>query len=78
MAGITKAQAEAQLALWLAADSAVAANQSYTIQGEGSSRTLTRADAKEIRENLQFWDAKAKELDRKSASRVRLGTPVAI
>ena len=41
MAGITLAQAEAQLAAWLAASTAVASNQSYTIAG----RTYTRADA---------------------------------
>ena len=37
MAGITLAQAEAKLAEWLAADTAVAAGQSYTIGG----RSLT-------------------------------------
>lgn len=57
MAGITIAHAETQLALWLAADAAVASNQSYSISsGGGSSRQLTRADALEIRNNIEYWD----------------------
>jgi hypothetical protein len=58
MAGITLAQADAQLALWLAASTAVAANQSYTIAG----RTLTRAHAAEVRKMLDYWEAKVKSL----------------
>ena len=60
MAGITLAQAEAQLTAWIAASTAVASNQSYTISG----RTLTRANAKEIRESVEFWDRKVKRLSR--------------
>lgn len=52
MAQITLAQAETQLAAWLAADTAVATGQSYSVSG----RALTRADAKEIRENIVFWN----------------------
>ncbi len=59
MAGITLAQAQAKLNLWLDADAAVAGNQSYEIAG----RSLTRANAAEIRKNIEFWDAKCKELD---------------
>lgn len=58
MAGITLAQAETQLAAWLAADTAVAEGQSYTISG----RSLTRANAKEIRDNIVFWDKRVKRL----------------
>ena len=73
MAGITLAQAEAQLALWLAASSAVASGQSYSI----GDRSLTRADAKEIREMLNFWDGKVKELSGNAGGgiRVQLGVP---
>ncbi len=60
MAGITLAQAETALANWLAADASVAKNQSYTISG----RTLTRADAKTIRENIEYWDRAVKRLSR--------------
>lgn len=60
MAGITLAQAQAQLDVWLAADTVVATGQSYTI-GE---RSLTRANAREIRENIDFWDGKVQKLSR--------------
>lgn len=72
MAGITLAQAEAQLAAWLAASTAVASGQSYTI----GTRQLTRADASEIRENVEYWDAKVKALDSgRSGVRMRGLTP---
>lgn len=58
MAGITQAQADAQLTLWLAADAAVASGQSYAMGG----RSLTRANAAEIRQNIEFWDRKARQL----------------
>lgn len=70
MAGITLAQAETQLAAWLAADTAVASGQAYSISG----RSLTRANAKEIRENLEFWDRQVKRLTR-GGIRVTGGTP---
>ncbi len=60
MAGITLAQAEAQLTAWLAASTAVAGNQSYQI-GE---RRLTRADAGEIGRQVKFWDDTVKRLSR--------------
>lgn len=58
MAGITLDQAQSRLDGWLAADEAVSANQSYEING----RSLTRADAKSIRENIDYWDAKVQQL----------------
>ncbi len=61
MAGITLAQAEAKLTEWMNADTAVATSQEYTT---ASGRRLTRADAKEIRDNIEFWDAKVKSLTR--------------
>ena len=60
MAGITLAQAQTQLNTWLAADTAVATGQSYTI----GNRALTRANAKEIRENITYWDEQVKRLGR--------------
>ena len=74
MAGITLAQAEAQLAAWLAASTAVAGNQSYTIATGGTSRSLTRANAKEIGEQIVFWDRMVKSLDR-GGIRIRGATP---
>ena len=58
MAGITAAQANTALTAWIAADAAVATGQSYSIGG----RSLTRANAKEIRENIDYWDDKCQEL----------------
>lgn len=72
MAGITLAQAEAQLAVWVAANTAVASGQSYSI----GSRQLTRVNSKEILEQLEFWDGKVKELSRGTTGmRIRGGTP---
>lgn len=62
MAGITLAQAEAQLAAWLSASEAVARSQSYEIDTGNGRRKLTRADAAEIREQVKFWDERVKAL----------------
>jgi hypothetical protein len=70
MAGITITQANAQLDSWLTASTAVATGQSYSIGG----RSLTRANAKEIRENITFWDMQVKRLTR-GGIRVKGGTP---
>lgn len=70
MAGLTLAQAQARLDAWLAADDAVANSQSYTIEG----RSLTRADARTIRENIDYWEAKVQSLSR-GGLRVRGLTP---
>lgn len=60
MAGLTLDRAEQQLALWIEADTRVAANQTWTYQG----RTYTRADAEQIRLNIQWWDRECKRLAR--------------
>jgi hypothetical protein len=70
MAGITLTQAQAQLTAWLAASTAVATGQAYAIAG----RSLTRANAAEIREQINFWDAKVKALSR-GGIRIVGGTP---
>jgi hypothetical protein len=74
MAGITIAQAEAQLASWIAASTAVASNQSYTI----GTRSLTRANAREIKDMISFWDGQVKRLADGSGGGIRLKgiTPV--
>lgn len=60
MAGITLAQAEAKLTLWMDAEDKIASGQSYTIGG----RSLTRANLKEVRENIDYWDGKVQRLSR--------------
>ncbi len=58
MAGITLEQARARLAAWLEADAAVARNQAYSDGG----RSLTRADAAEIRKNIDYWQLQVERL----------------
>ncbi|BBK44134.1 hypothetical protein STVA_41540 [Allostella vacuolata] len=74
MAGITLAQAEAQLAAWLAASEAVARNQSYRI-GE---RQLTRADAGEVLRQVTYWDGRVQALAAAATGqgRVRQAVPL--
>jgi hypothetical protein len=68
MAGITLAQAQAQLAAWLEADAAVARNQSYSI----GNRTLTRADAEAITSKIDYWQRKVTELTSSSSGGARV------
>lgn len=63
MAGITLEQAQARLNDWLEADAAVARNQSYTI----GTRTLTRANAYQIRENIDYWQKKVEAISARGA-----------
>lgn len=71
MAGITQAQAEAQLAAYLAAETAVLSGQSYTIAG----RSLTRADLQFIQEGIQTWNARVNRLS-SGGRRIKLATPM--
>lgn len=72
MAGITLSQAQEQLDAWLAANLAVSQGQSYTI----NSRSLTRANAGKIRDQVVFWDGHVKRLSRSGGIRIIGGTPV--
>lgn len=67
MAGITLAEAEAQLALWVAASTAVAGGQSYSIKD----RSLSRVDAAEIREQINYWQSWVERLTPRRRSRTR-------
>ncbi len=62
MPGITLQTAEERLELWLAADAAVAAGQSYTITTATGSRSLTRADVAEIRKQVDYWNGWVRQL----------------
>lgn len=68
MAGITLDHAEEQLSVWLAASSAVAANQSYSING----RSLTRVDAGEIRKQIDYWQGWVTKLAKAATGRRRM------
>jgi len=70
MAGITLAQAEASLTLWQTALDAIATGQSYTI----GDRSLTRANLKDAKDMVTFWDNKVQSLTR-GGIRIRGITP---
>jgi len=70
MAGITLAQAEAQLASYLAAETAVLSGQSYSIAG----RELKRADLKSIRDGIEYWNGRVQALTMAAAGRSRART----
>jgi hypothetical protein len=75
MAGIDLTTAKAHLAAWLEAELAVTTNQSYTI----GSRSLTRANLSEIREQIKFWENKVSQLEnlekRKGRNRITRVVP---
>jgi len=71
MAGITLAQAEAKLTLWMAANDAIATGQSYSIAG----RSLSRANLDEVQRQIEFWDRQVKRFTR-GGIHVRGATPV--
>lgn len=56
MAGITLAIAEAKLAVWLAAEEALATSQSYEIEVEGNRRQLSRADLAQVAKRIDYWN----------------------
>lgn len=75
MPGITLAQAQAKLDLWLAAEDKVAAGQSYQI----GNRAMKRADLPEIRESIKFWESKVIRLEAtngRGGIRIRGATPM--
>lgn len=61
MAGITLEIATKHRDEWLEAELQVTTNQSYTI----GTRTLTRANLSEIRNQIEFWENKVAILENK-------------
>lgn len=70
--GITLAQAETQLAAYLAAEIKVLAGQSYEIAG----RRLTRANLQEIQTGVATWNQRVQELTARTSGRGRTRTMV--
>lgn len=58
MAGITLEQAEAKLAEYLAAETAVLAGQSVSVEG----RSLALADLDSIQRGIEVWDSRVKAI----------------
>lgn len=67
----TLSEAQAQLAAWEAASLALASSKSYSIEVDGSSRTLTRSDAAEVTRMLAYWRAEVARLGRGGSGRSR-------
>lgn len=61
---ITLSQAQTALDAWVAADLAVAKGQSYSMNG----RSLTLANVKEIREQIQYWERRIMSLSSSSCN----------
>lgn len=72
MAGITLAQAQAQLESYLAAETTVLSGQSYEIAG----RKLTRADLRTIQAGIDAWNERVKQLAGTARGRRRSRTVV--
>ena len=56
---LTLEQAQTALDAWIAADLAVAKGQSYSMNG----RSLTLANTREIREQIQYWERRVATLE---------------
>ena len=56
---LTLQQAQTSLDAWIAADLAVAKGQSYSMNG----RSLTLANTREIREQIQYWERRVATLE---------------
>jgi hypothetical protein len=65
MAGIDLTIAQAHLTSWLAAETAVAGGQAYTI----GNRTMRFADLQQIREQIQYWDGMVQKLSASGGQR---------
>ena len=73
MAGWTLEQARTHLNAYLEADLALATGKSYRI----GSRNLTRIDAQEVKERIQFWSNEVERLEagRKKGMRMIRAVP---
>jgi hypothetical protein len=72
MAGITLAQAQAQLDAYLAAETAALARKSYTING----RSMTFQDLPAIQQGIELWSRRVSDLSSRGTGRGRSATMV--
>ncbi len=67
MAAVSQSSAQTYLDTWVAAQNALAGASSYTFSfPNGQTRTVTRADAGEIRDQIAYWHRVANALAAKS------------
>ena len=67
MAGIDITTARTHLAAWLEAELQLTTNQSYTI----GSRSLTRANLGEVKQQITFWQNQIAKLENEAARKGR-------
>jgi hypothetical protein len=67
MAGITLKQAQIHLDAWLKAELEITTSQSYKI----GTRSLTRADLAQVREQIKYWQEKVTALENAAKGRGR-------
>lgn len=72
MAGISLEQAQAQLTLYLTAETKALSGQSYEIAG----RKLTRANLAEIQSGISLWNDRVKQLTERASGRGRSRTVI--
>ncbi len=61
--------------MWFDANQALALNKEYTItNGQNSQRKITRADAKEVKDNLDYWENKVAEAQGSSLNAPKINT----
>lgn len=70
MAGITLAQAEAKLTLYLDALDKIVLKQKVEIDGQ----SLTRANLADVQTAITYWDEKVKTLSAQASGRGRMRT----
>lgn len=70
MAGITLAQAQAQLTAYLAAEEKILLGQKVEIDGQA----LTRANLEFVQRGVTLWDGRVKQLSATSSGRGRMRT----
>ena len=76
MAGITLSEASSNLAaLQTAYNDLIGGVSSYSISTTGGSRTLTKRDLSELREEITYWNSEVKKLTRGGIT-IRGVTPV--
>lgn len=59
MAIFSKRLCESRLQIWLDAEAAIATGQSYQIEN----RSLTRADLKQVRSQIEYWAGRLAECE---------------
>lgn len=73
MSTITLSEARENLTAWTDASKAVAKNQGYSING----RSLTRANAAEVRSMIDYWSRIVSSLERQAKGGARVGHSLA-